>query len=143
MFHEFNHEFGSKFSIYSFKDEDWLKCEFPSIAKPWKELCQDNLPKPEHAKLRERLLRLEDGHRPAMRMHFPQDERPRRLLVSLATLGIPRRGADLATTSTNDNILLISFNDIYSRTRRTYMHSVMRDNFIYVIVCLLALNFDI
>lgn len=41
---------------------------------PWKVLCHEHLPNPEHSKLRERLMHLEDVHGPAMRKHFPPKE---------------------------------------------------------------------
>lgn len=61
-------------SSYIHDSDKWLTSEFPSIAKPWNELCHDYLPSSEHAKLREKLLRLEDMHGPWMRKRFPPDE---------------------------------------------------------------------
>jgi len=44
----------------------WMQTE-----KTWKEECHNRLPSPEHAKLRERLLQLEDIHGDAIRKRFP------------------------------------------------------------------------
>lgn len=60
----------------------------------WKDLCRTYLPNPEHAKLREQLLRLEDILGPAMRQRFPpkigsiaaEQEKARLSSVSLASL---------------------------------------------------------
>ncbi len=44
---------------------------YTSTKYTWKEECHKRLPSPEHAKLRERLLQLEDIHGDAMRTRFP------------------------------------------------------------------------
>ncbi len=44
---------------------------FLNIEKTWKEECHKRLRSPEHAKLRERLLQLEDIYGDAMRERFP------------------------------------------------------------------------
>lgn len=98
VFHEFNHEFGSTLSGYSYEGEEWFKLNIPLTATTWKALCYAYLPNPEHAKLRERLLRLEDIHGPGMRKRFrPEEgsvaakkEQARLPSVSLVSYGIHR-----------------------------------------------------
>lgn len=95
VFREFDHKFGLTLYKNSTKSGEWFKHNFPLIAKPWKELCNEYLPNPEHAKLRERLLLLGDIHGPAMRKRFPpedgsvaaEEEKARRLSVSRLPLG--------------------------------------------------------
>jgi len=45
-----------------------------SELKTWEEICHEKLPGPEHAKFRDRLLRLEDIHGDAIRKRFPPEE---------------------------------------------------------------------
>lgn len=79
--------------------------------KTWKEVCHEHLPKPEYAKLRERLLHLDDIHGPAMRKRFPpregsaadEEEQPRLASVSLflSSLGIHCTKSDCAASDTS------------------------------------------
>ncbi|KLO10519.1 hypothetical protein SCHPADRAFT_906835 [Schizopora paradoxa] len=48
--------------------------DIPVLCKPWRELCHESLPNPEHVKLRQSLLRLEDIHGSAIRNSFPPEE---------------------------------------------------------------------
>lgn len=75
MFCNFNHKFCETLSSYRFQGAAWVKRDVPSITKTWKEVCHDYLPDPEHTKLRERLLLLEDIHGPAMRKRFRPQKR--------------------------------------------------------------------
>lgn len=105
-------------SIYSHEDNPWSQ-NLPLVAKTWKEFCNEHLPDPEHAKLRGRLLRLEDTCGPMMRKRFPpgvgcvaakeeQAGRPSVSPVTLLSLGIHRDG-QIADYSTSDIIICFFF----------------------------------
>ncbi|KLO10512.1 hypothetical protein SCHPADRAFT_515258 [Schizopora paradoxa] len=48
--------------------------DHPLVCKPWGELCHESLPNPEHAKLRQILLRLEDIYGFAICNRFPPEK---------------------------------------------------------------------
>jgi len=48
-----------------------LRRQYPTFGRTWKETCYGGLPGPKHARLRERLLRLEVIHGDTMRKQFP------------------------------------------------------------------------
>lgn len=62
------------FRTCSHESKLWFEREFPSLVKTWKEVCISYLPNAEHAKLRKRLLRLEDIRGAALRKRFPPKE---------------------------------------------------------------------
>ncbi|KLO14323.1 hypothetical protein SCHPADRAFT_318793 [Schizopora paradoxa] len=64
------HVFKLHCAVRSSDDRSWLERNYRSSVKTWKELCRDSLPHPDHAKLFEELLRLEDVHGLAARKRF-------------------------------------------------------------------------
>lgn len=54
--------------------ESWVEGRFLIVTRTWTEICHTYLPNPEHAKLREKLISLEDIHGPSIRKRFPPKE---------------------------------------------------------------------
>lgn len=57
--------------MYSYGNDLRVELWSPSITKTWKDVCHSRLTSPEHVKLRERLLQLEELHGPAIWEHIP------------------------------------------------------------------------